>query len=132
MKSLVLGLLMVLSLCAISQNANPNAAKIKFTVKEHDFGDIKEGEKVSFDYKFKNEGKSPLILSNVMIACDCTTSEWPKQPIMPGKEGVIKVMFDSEDKDGQQKKVLVVLTNANNGTERISFTLNVLNDNPTE
>lgn len=65
-----------------------------------------------------------------MIACDCTTSEWPKAPIMPGKEGTIKVMFASEGKDGLQKKVLVILTNASNGTERISFTMNVLNDNP--
>ena len=107
-------------------------AVLKFDHKEFDFGDVKEPEKVSHDFKFKNEGNSPLILSNVMIACDCTTSEWPKEPIMPGKEGIIKVMFASEGKDGQQKKVLVVLSNASNGTERISFTLNVLNDNPEE
>ena len=130
MKNIFLGILMILALSGIAQN--PNAPKITFEVKEHDFGKVKEGEKVSFDYKFKNEGKSPLILSNVMIACDCTTSEWPKAPILPGKEGIIKVMFDSEGKDGLQKKVLVILSNASNGTERISFTMDVLNDNPEE
>lgn len=128
MRFIVLGLLISFSILVSAQNA----AILKFDHQEHAFGDINEGEKVSHDFKFKNEGNAPLILSNVMIACDCTTSEWPKQPIMPGKEGVIKVMFDSENKDGQQKKVLVILSNASNGTERISFTLNVLNDNPEE
>jgi len=129
MKLIVLSALMAFATINFAQS---NAAVLKFDHKEHAFGDVKEGEKVSHDFKFKNDGKSPLILSNVMIACDCTTSEWPKAPIMPGKEAIIKVMFDSEDKDGLQKKVLVVLSNASNGTERISFTLNVLNDNPTE
>lgn len=129
MRLIIFSLLMAIAGSGFTQS---NEAVLKFDHQEYAFGDIKEGEKVSHDYKFKNEGKSPLILSNVMIACDCTTSEWPQQPIMPGKEGVIKVMFDSEDKDGQQKKVLVVLSNASNGTERISFTLNVLNDNPEE
>jgi len=129
MKTIALIILMSFSAIAIAQS---NAAVLKFDHKEHAFGEIKEGEKVSHDYKFKNEGKSPLILSNVMIACDCTTSEWPKEPIMPGKEGVIKVMFDSEGKDGLQKKVLVILSNASNGTERLSFTMNVINDNPVE
>lgn len=129
MKTLILTLLMSFSIVSFAQS---NAAFLKFDHKEFDFGDIKEGDKVSHDFTFKNEGKSPLILSNVMIACDCTTSEWPKEPIMPGKNGVIKVMFDSEGKDGQQKKVLVILSNASNGSERISFTLNVLNDNPEE
>lgn len=127
MKSLFVIILIGFSAIAFAQS---NAAMLKFDHKEHEFGEVKEGEKVSHDYKFKNEGKSPLILSNVMIACDCTTSEWPKEPIMPGKEGVIKVMFDSEGKDGLQKKVLVILSNASNGTERISFTMNVLNENP--
>ena len=128
MRFIILGLLMSFSVLVSAQSSSV----IKFDHKEHAFGEVKEGEKVSHDFTFKNEGTAPLILGNVMIACDCTTSEWPKQPIMPGKEGVIKVMFDSENKDGQQKKVLVILSNASNGTERISFTLNVLNDNPEE
>lgn len=125
MKKALLILALFVTYAGVSQ-------EITFTTTTHDFGQIKEGDKVSHDFVFTNTGKSTLILSDVLIACDCTTSEWPKEAIAPGKEGKIKVMYDSKDKDGAQKKVLMVKSNATNGMQRIMFTLDVLNENPVE
>jgi hypothetical protein len=86
---------------------------IEFTETTYDFGTVKEGEKVTHSYKFKNTGKEPLIISNAKGSCGCTVPEWPREPIAPGKTGEIKVVFDSSGKgttDGQSQSKRVTLT----------------------
>src|ERR1700741_4910049 len=58
----------------------------------------KEGAKLEINYRFKNTGKHNLILSDVSASCGCTTPNWPKRPIAPGEEDVIKAVFDSDNK----------------------------------
>ncbi len=92
---------------------NPeDAAVITFKQDHYDFGKITEGEKVSYDFKFTNTGKSPLIISDATATCGCTTPEYPKTPIEPGKSGDIKVTFNSEGKEGMQRKVITITSNA--------------------
>ena len=96
-----------------SKVADPNAAVVVFEKDIYDFEKIQQGEKVQHDFKFKNTGKSPLIISNATATCGCTVPEIPKEPILPGAEGVIKVVFNSEGKMGMQDKVVTVTSNAN-------------------
>lgn len=94
------------------QKINKNLPQIAFNEEDFDFGIIIEGEKVSHTYKFKNEGKSDLIISDVQPSCGCTTSkDFTKEPIAPGAVGEIKVEFDSTDKPGDIKKAITVITN---------------------
>jgi hypothetical protein len=90
-----------------------DAPKIKFEKEIYDFGVITEGEKVHFDFKFKNEGKTPLIITDATATCGCTIPEIPTYPIKPGEEGVIKVIFDSQGKNGMQDKQVTITSNAN-------------------
>lgn len=92
--------------------ASPDAAVMSFEKENYDFGKIKQGEKVAYSYKFKNAGKSPLIILNATATCGCTVPEVPKEPIKPGAEGEIKVVFDSNGKSGLQDKVITVTSNA--------------------
>jgi hypothetical protein len=85
---------------------------ISFKEDFHDFGKIESGEKITFAFKFKNTGKSVLIISNVSTSCGCTVSDYPKQPIKPGEESSIDVSFDSTGKHGLQTKSISVYTNA--------------------
>jgi len=98
---------------ATSNIAPADAPVITFEREIYDFEKIKEGEKAEHEFKFKNTGKSPLIISNATATCGCTIPETPKEPILPGKEGVIKVVFNSEGKVGMQDKVVTVVSNAN-------------------
>jgi len=98
---------------ATSKIAPADAPVITFEREIYDFEKIQEGEKAEHEFKFKNTGKSPLIISNATATCGCTIPETPKEPILPGKEGVIKVVFNSEGKVGMQDKVVTVVSNAN-------------------
>ncbi len=69
-----------------------------FPETEFDFGEIEEGEKVVHEFKFKNTGKEPLVISKAQGSCGCTVPDWPREPIAVGEEGVIKVQYDSRGK----------------------------------
>ncbi|MFD0792316.1 DUF1573 domain-containing protein [Mucilaginibacter litoreus] len=90
-----------------------NAPVMKFEKDTHDFGKIKEGEKVTYAFKFTNTGKSPLIIKDAVATCGCTKPEWPNTPIQPGADGEIKVTFNSAAKMGLQDKQITVTANTN-------------------
>ncbi len=90
-----------------------NAPVIKFEEELYDFGVIDEGASVKYEFKFKNTGKTPLIISNATATCGCTVPEYPTKPIKPGESGVIKVVFNSQGKSGMQDKVVSIISNAN-------------------
>jgi len=92
-------------------------AKIKFEKTEHDFGTINEGEIVDTVFSFKNSGKSELIITSAKGSCGCTVPEWPKEPIMPGEEGQIRVKFNSDKKPNLQQKTITLVTNTEQGKE---------------
>jgi hypothetical protein len=72
---------------AATTTANAATAPImKFEKESHDFGKIKQGDKVTYDFKFTNNGKSPLIIKDAVATCGCTKPEWPKTPLQPGAE----------------------------------------------
>src|SRR4030095_572046 len=76
--------------------------KFEFPVETYDFGSIKEGNSVSYEFKFTNSGKSDLLISSATGSCGCTVADYPKEAITPGSDGVVKVTFDSKKKSGMQ------------------------------
>ncbi len=91
--------------------ADAGAPTMKFEEEVYDFGKIKDGEKVAYDFKFKNEGNTPLIIKDATATCGCTVPEWSKEPIAPGGSGKISVVFDSAGKSGLQDKVVTITAN---------------------
>jgi hypothetical protein len=94
-----------------------NSPVMKFEVTEHDFGTINEGDVVETVFKFKNTGKSELIISSAKSTCGCTVPQWPKKPVMPGEEGEIRVKFNSRGKPDKQHKQVTLTTNTTKGKE---------------
>jgi len=84
---------------------------IEFTTLEHDFGKVIQGEIVTYSFKFKNTGKSDLVIANISAACGCTASKYPRDPVKPGEEQIIEVSFNSAGKQGFQNKTLEVAAN---------------------
>ena len=91
---------------------NPNAPVLKFKIEKHDFGTVPEGPQAKFDFEFTNEGKEPLILSNVQASCGCTTPEWPKEPILPGKTSKVSAIYNTQGRPGAFTKSITVTSNA--------------------
>jgi len=84
---------------------------LQFKSKEHDFGTISEGEIVLHTFQFENTGKSPLIISDAVGSCGCTTPTWSNTPIKPGESGYIEVKFDSKGRVGANSKTVTLTAN---------------------
>lgn len=112
------GLFMMVAVGANAQNAaapaNPNAPEMKFEKEVFEFGNIKQGQTVDYEFKFKNTGKEPLIITQAQGSCGCTVPTWPKEPIKKGETGIIKVSFNSAGKLGAQDKTVTITSNAKN------------------
>ncbi len=96
-------------------------AKIEFEVDTFDFGTIKQGEKVPFSFKFTNTGKTDLIVTSVSPSCGCTTANYSKDPISPGKSGAVDVIFDSANKKDRVLKSIVIQTNGIPNVAQVFF-----------
>ncbi len=83
-----------------------------FTDTLHNFGNMREGETVTYDFEFKNNGKGPLIISNASGSCGCTVAEYPNEPVPPGQSGKMTIKFNSAEKMGHQEKSVTINTNA--------------------
>jgi hypothetical protein len=84
---------------------------ITFDKDLHDFGKIINGEKVSYAFRFTNEGTGPLLITGIRSGCGCTVGDFPKEPIMPNEIGRINVVFNSAGRRGFQSETVRVFTN---------------------
>ena len=133
-KLFILAVAMSLSFGVATAQTTPDAKAAKtatagpvitFTEKTHDFGNIYQGDVVEHVFKFKNTGTAPLVISRVDVTCGCTTPEWPKEPIAPGKTGQVKAVFNSAGKMGQQNKVITVQSNSVDGPAQVTIVTNI-------
>lgn len=88
-----------------------NVAKMTFKETSYDFGTVMEGAAVKHTFVFENTGKAPLLISDARSTCGCTVPNWPKNPILPGEKGNIKVVFKTEGKPNKQQKPINITAN---------------------
>ena len=110
--SLLFPLFLFVAVLASAQNADTTLV-IKFDKMGHDYGTISQGGDGTCEFKFTNTGKTPLILSNVQASCGCTVPSWTREPVQPGKEGTIKVSYNTNG-IGTFNKSITVISNAKN------------------
>lgn len=121
----------VVAAAAVAQTSNPAPASgpvLTWEKSNHDFGDIHQGDKVEYVYHFTNTGNEPLLITNVVVSCGCTTPKgWPRDPVQAGAKGEITIAFNSTGKFGKVDKVVSITSNAINPEgAQIKFTANVL------
>jgi hypothetical protein len=61
-----------------------------------DFGYINYDSPVNAVAKFKNKGKSPLVITAVVTGCGCTVARYPRTPLLPGHSSSISVSYDTK------------------------------------
>ena len=110
---------------AVVAPENKNQADFKFEVEEYNFGTIKQGDKVTYDFGFQNVGKEPLLISEAHGSCGCTVPSWPKEPVAKSAKGVIHVEFNSTGKMGMQDKTVTITSNAKVGSKVLHLKGNV-------
>ncbi|MES2285385.1 MAG: DUF1573 domain-containing protein [Bacteroidota bacterium] len=132
---LSIGLMLCVAIGANAQETttpnplNPNAPKFKFETEVMDYGTIAHNADGNREFKFTNVGKEPLIISNAVGSCGCTTPNWPKEPIKPGETAVIKVKY-ATDRVGAFEKTITLTSNADTPSKVIKIK-GVVNPDPT-
>ncbi len=100
-------LLILVCFGAAAQQAEP----IRFPEKTYDFGEItEEGGHADHDFLFTNNSGRVIRILSVQASCGCTTPDWSKDAIQPGKTGFIKASFDPKGRPGYFNKSLTVMT----------------------
>lgn len=117
----VLALLAMLSTSAFAQAAqtteNPatvqpaDGAVMEFETMTVDYGTIAQGSEPFRLFKFTNTGNAPLVIKNAKGSCGCTVPTYPKEPILPGETGEIKVRYDT-NRVGPFTKRVTLTTNS--------------------
>ena len=102
--------------------------KMEFAHTDFDFGKITNGKIVEHTYVFTNTGAHELMLREVKASCGCTTPDFTKNAIKPGKQGKITVKFDSKGRVGNQNKHVNVVANTEPALTVLRFTARVVDE----
>lgn len=117
-------LFLILISFVFAQNKGP-----EITIKKnfYNFGDIKEGDVVSYEYTIENTGDDLLIINEVRASCGCTAVQPEKRRLLPKEKIKLKVEFDSMNRKGAQTKYVYIMTNdPKNSQSKVSFSANIL------
>lgn len=111
LSTIVLMFVLVLGLSAQTQNGQAKVgasqSEITFEKLEHDYGKVEQGGDGVTQFRYKNTGNVPLVLSKVRSSCGCTIPSWSKEPLMPGQSGVITVKYNTNTVGAISKSITV-------------------------
>jgi hypothetical protein len=111
------------------ESGNPTSmAKFKWEATTHDFAKIEQGKPVAHEFVFTNAGTTPLVISNVRGSCGCTVTDYTKEPIAPGKTGMVKATFNAAA-IGAFNKSIRVTANVEGANETLFIKGEVVKEN---
>jgi len=87
--------------------AKEELAMVEWAETTHDFGTIKQGVPVTYQFEFTNKGKVPVVITNAKGSCGCTTPDWTRDPVLPGGKGYVKATFNAAAPNAFEKTVTV-------------------------
>jgi len=96
-----------------------NTTSIEIDHTKHDFGNIPLGESRYAAFQLKNTGSSPLTINHVATSCGCTSVDWDKKPVDPGKSTEIKVEM-KPDEVGRFNKTITVHCNIEKSSVKLT------------
>ena len=97
----------------------------KFATETIDFGKIKQNVPQKGTFIVTNISNEPLIIEQANPTCGCTISDYTKEPIAPGKTGVINATYNAANV-GHFDKHLTVKFAGVDEVKSITFTGDVI------
>ena len=140
MKKVVLALAaVVLSVSMNAQTAAPAAKQpntaatvqktddvVRFKERMHNFGKIKQGNPVTYDFAFTNVSGKPMVVESAVASCGCTTPSWPQAPVAKDKADKITAGFNAANPGPFTKTITVKLAGVD-APVQLTITGEVLN-----
>lgn len=91
-------------------------------------GQVVKGEMVRAEFIVKNTGDYPLIIADVKASCTCTISEFPKDPIQPGKTGKVIGNVDTDRINSPKvDKAITILANTTPSKTELKIKATIIN-----
>lgn len=92
-------------------------ALLRMDVTTHDFGEVpRKGGDLVKDFSLVNAGTVPLVLTRVVTSCSCLKATFPKRPVPPGGEAVIRITYEPHKSEpGTFHKVVQIYSNSVDG-----------------
>ena len=95
--------------------------EIEFESTDYDFGEVEMGFVVEKDYRFRNVGDCPLIVSKAKPGCGCTRVDFEADTLNPGEWGSVKMIFDTQNRLGKERNSIALWTNDRPTPYRLTF-----------
>ena len=123
-KILLASLLFTISSSSFAQKKVADVAK--FATETINLGNIKQGVPTKGIFTLTNISNQPLIIEQANPTCGCTISDYTKEPIAAGKNGIINATFNAAS-PGHFDKHLTVKFAGIDEVKSITLTGDVLN-----
>ncbi|MDR1860491.1 MAG: DUF1573 domain-containing protein [Bacteroidales bacterium] len=95
----------------------------------HDFGSLRAGETVSYNFRMVNTGQSELRIEKVETACGCVAVHCTDKPVQPGTTAFVEVTFNSSGEHGHVvQQIRLSLKAANRKEVSLTVAAQVEND----
>jgi hypothetical protein len=104
--------LLFIAMVLVSVSAFAQTDPVDLKEMEYNFGKIPQNKPVYHSFLVVNKGNQPLKLDNVTATCGCTTPEWTKEAIEPGKSTLVKVGYNAAS-EGVFEKFITITYNGN-------------------
>jgi hypothetical protein len=90
-----------------------NGPVAKFDKTEYQFSDLQQNSPGTVKFVLTNDGNEPLVIESATASCGCTTPQYSKDPILPGKSSDISVTYNAAVL-GSFMKTVTIRSNAGN------------------
>ena len=108
-----IGILVTCMFLGFTLASAQDKAGISVSETTYNFGTIYEEDgSVSHEFVVTNTGTAPLELNRVTASCGCTTPNWTKEPIAPGKTGSVNVTYNTKGRIAPFSKSISIYSNA--------------------
>jgi hypothetical protein len=107
MKTFLLALCALITTTGLMAQQKKADEAIKFKEVKHDFGKIKQGTPVNYDFAFKNISSKPVVIESAIASCGCTTPKWPQGPVSKNKSDKVAAGFNAAAPGTFEKTITV-------------------------
>ena len=93
-----------------AEDSSQNAGKVEWMIRQVDMGSVPFGVPATAEFQIKNVSTENLMILDVRSGCHCTSVEWLREPIAPGKSTTVRATYDAQ-KEGDFYRIITVSTN---------------------
>lgn len=111
-------------------NLQGQMPRAEFSIRSHNFGDVYQGQQISYQFPFQNTGNGTLILTSLHASCGCVSAKTLaedgvslKNIFKSGEKGFVAVLFDTSQFAGNIFRTITVETNTDMVSPTISLSL---------